>query len=102
MSLGRFETRLVASAKLTTMEKYGWAYNEDLMIVRENLGDEVRVIDDGTGVIKVCDHRGEFEVKIRDYQKKREHNVDSNGQKVIPGDPDRQGKYVSVWEVASH
>ncbi|MCK4327917.1 MAG: hypothetical protein KAW41_05640 [Candidatus Diapherotrites archaeon] len=95
MSLGSFETRLVASAKLTSMEKYGWAYNEDLLVVRGMLGDEVEIIDDGTGIIKIRDSIAEYTVHIRDYQQKKE-------SAPIPPAPEREGKYISVWDVASH
>ncbi|MFC2174298.1 hypothetical protein ACFLQ2_00315 [archaeon] len=95
MSLGSFETRLVASAKLTSMEKYGWAYNEDLLVVKGMLGDEVEIIDDGTGIIKIRDSLAEYTVHIRDYQKKIESTS-------IPTAPEREGKYISVWDVANH
>lgn len=101
MSLGSFETRLVAAAKLTSMEKYGWAYAEDLEVVKSVLSGEVTVIDDGTGTVRIQNALGEFEVKIRDYQKQDvQHN--ENGQHVIPPDPEREGKYISIWDVTSH
>ena len=101
MSLGSFETRLVASAKLSSMEKYGWAYNEDLEVVKSMLSSEVTIIDDGTGTVKIQNTLGEFAVEIRDYQKR---NVQTNeqGMRVIPPDPEREGKFVSVWEIGQH
>ena len=98
MSLGSFETRLVASAKLTSMEKYGWAYNEDLLVVQNMLGDEVEIVDDGTGVVKIRDSLAEYTVRIRDYQKK---NAEME-EHVIKCAPEREGKYISVWDVANH
>ena len=101
MSLGSFETRLVASAKLTSMEKYGWAYAEDLEVIKSMLASEVTIIDDGTGVVRIQNALGEFEVEIRDYQR-QETQVNEIGQRVIPPDPEREGKYISVWDVTSH
>ena len=101
MSLGSFETRLVASAKLTSMEKYGWAYAEDLAVVKSMLGSEVTVVDDGSGTVHIRNALGEFEVEIRDYQKQESHTNDA-GMRVIPPDPEREGKYISVWDVTSH
>ena len=77
------------------MEKYGWAYNEDLLVVQSMLGDEVEIIDDGTGVIKIRDSLAEYTVHIRDYQKKLESHP-------IKPAPEREGRYVSVWDVTNH
>ncbi len=101
MSLGSFETRLVASAKLSSMEKYGWAYAEDLEVVRSMLSDEVTITDDGSGTVRIRNALGEFEVKIRGYQK-QDTQVNEMGQHVIPPDPEREGKYISIWDVANH
>jgi len=98
MSLGAFETRLVASAKLSSMEKYGWAYNEDLEVVKSLLDEEVTIIDDGSGIIRIQNALGEFNVKIRDYQRQTEEME----SRVIRPDPEREGKYVSIWEVGQH
>lgn len=98
MSLGSFETRLVASAKLTSMEKYGWAYTEDLEVVRSMLAEEVTVVDDGSGIVKIQNALGEFTVQIRDYQKKTPEMESRN----IPPAPEREGKFISVWDVQHH
>lgn len=101
MSLGSFEMRLVASAKLSSMEKYGWCYSEDLAVVKSMLSDEVEIVDDGTGKIRIKNALGEFEVTVRDYQK-RNIERDNYGNYFVPGDAERQNKYVSVWDVANH
>ncbi len=101
MSLGSFETRLVASAKLSTMEKYGWCYSEDLAVVKSMLTEEVEITDDGSGVVQVKNALGVFQVKVRDYQK-QEIEKDLHGNHHVAADPSREGKYISVWDVTNH
>ncbi len=97
MGLGNFGQKLVASAKLSSMEKYGWAYMEDYLIVRENLAGEVQIEELGDGKIRVTHNGRTFEVKIRDWAGK---TMEKAGKpKVISGE--RKG-WVSIWDVNRH
>ena len=100
----RFEARLVASAKLSSMEKYGFCYMSDVALIKDALYDEVTVFDDGSGTVRIARGCSEFAVKIRDYAQPAAEAamVNDNGTKTIPGDPSRQGRFISVWDVKNH
>ncbi|MCD6522116.1 MAG: hypothetical protein J7K68_00015 [Candidatus Diapherotrites archaeon] len=103
MGWGRFEKKLIASAKLTTMEKYGFTYQEDVELIKECLYPEVEIeyLDD-SGRIRVRRGTFEFEAVIRDYIPKKRPQVEIQVQCGVPGDEERRGKWVSIWDVANH
>ena len=94
MSYGQFENRVIASAKLGYMEKYGVCNQEDICLVQESLGDELDIMDNGDGTFKVRTFSGEFVVKVRNYQPPRQ--VATEAVAVKPSEPQ---EYVSVFDV---
>lgn len=99
MGLGRFEKRLVASAKLGSMEKYGYCNSGDLDVVKEFLSDEVSCEELGHNKVRVLRNGRSFEVEVRgrvqgteNYQRK---------WKVEP-DEERKGRWVSVFDPENH
>ncbi len=96
MGLGNFGQKLVASAKLSSMEKYGWAYMEDYMLVRDGLAAEVYIEELEDGLVKITHNGRTFEVKIRDWTKSGNNKAT---KKKIDGE--RNG-WVSIWDVSKH
>ena len=117
MKWGRFEKKMIASAKLASLEKYGFTYNEDLDMIEECMYPEVRVEHlDNEGHIKViCSNGRQYEAYVKNYIPKRSlcqpkansgEIIDAEAV-VVPrygsaGDEDRRGKYVSVWDTEKH
>ncbi|GEM_PF-6238048 len=98
MGLGNFGQKLVASAKLSSMEKYGWAYMDDYLLVRENLAPEIYVEEIDEGVVRITHNGRTFEVKIRDWTGKKKQKQ-NQVQKKVEGE--RKG-WVSIWDVTKH
>ncbi len=96
MGLGNFGQKLVASAKLSSMEKYGWAYMEDYLLVKDALSTEVTIEELGNGMIRVTYNGRTFDVKIRDWAGPAEK---AGKPKIIQGE--RKG-WVSIWDVNNH
>lgn len=114
MGLGRFEQRMVASAKITSMERFGVTTAEDVRLVKKALKDEIAIKDLGDGTIKIeCADR-DIEAEVKDYDRLKEKtrsnsgNNGSNGgssqptTKEIEPDEEREGEWVSFWEVEDH
>ena len=99
MGLGNFGQKLVASAKLSSMEKYGWAYMDDYMLVRDNLATEIFVEEMGDGTVRITHNGRTFEVKIRDWTGKKSNG--KNGGEIKKVEGERKG-WVSVWDVSKH
>ncbi len=96
MGLGNFGQKLIASAKLSSMEKYGWAYMEDYLIVKDSLSAEVQIQELGDGRIRVVHNGRSFDVQIRDWA----GNAEKAGKpKIIQGERDG---WVSIWDVNKH
>ena len=97
MGLGNFGKKLVASAKLSSMEKYGWAYMEDYLIVKDSMAPEVNIEELGDGKIRVTYNGRTFDVLIRDWSGK---SMEKAGKpKIIEGT--RKG-WVSIWDINNH
>jgi hypothetical protein len=104
MALGGFDKKVVASAKLAFVEKYGFAYSSDIALIQDNLSAEINVEDIGEGMVCI-NHRGcKYNIEIRDYippANKPSVEVKENTGNV-PSDPERTNKWVSVWDAANH
>lgn len=98
MGLGNFGQKLVASAKLSSMEKYGWAYMEDYLIVKESMKPDIQIEELGNGNIRVTFNGRTFDVVIRDWAGKSMENAGK--PKVIAGE--RNEEWVSIWDVNKH
>ncbi len=97
MGLGNFGQKLVASAKLSSMEKYGWCYMEDYLIVKDNLAPDVQIEELGNGKIRVTFNGRTFDVVVRDWAGK---SMEKAGKpKIIQGE--RKG-WVSIWDINNH
>jgi len=92
---GLFDRKLIASAKLTSMEKYGFTYNSDLMLVESSLEDViVHHLDEGK--VRVTYNGKAFEVFVRDYVPPRKPVKD------VEGDRERKNRWVSIWDIENH
>ena len=108
MALGGFDKKVVATAKLAFVEKYGFAYSADIALIKDNLSAEVEVEDLGGGTVCV-NHRGcKYNVELRDYippannpavQLQSNENV---ATAKVQASPERNNKWVSVWDAANH
>ena len=95
MAKGLFDNKLIASAKLSFMEKYGFTYNVDLGIIEKYM-DNVIVEHIGEGKVKIIEDGRSFEVFVRDYQAP----IKDKGK--IEGHKDRKGKWISIWDIEHH
>jgi hypothetical protein len=106
---GGYDKKLIASAKLVSMEKYGYAYSEDLDLVQGALSNEVEVEGLEGGRARVTYNGKPFEVTVRGHmpgkktapttiQEKTEEQH-QRMKKIAEGE--RPG-WVSVWDAANH
>lgn len=102
MGLGRFEKRLVASAKLSTMEKYGYCYAEDLAVVKEYLSNEVNIEELDDGKVKITRNGISFEVTLKGTVPGKSTDVAISHSWVIPPAEERRGKWVSIFDPTNH
>ncbi len=116
MGLGRFEQRMIASAKITSMERFGVTTTKDVQLVKKTLKDEIAIKDLGDGTIKIeCADR-DIKAEVKDYDQLKEktqsnknsgnNGSDKNPSKVktkeIPPDKEREGEWISFWKVDDH
>lgn len=99
MGLGRFEKRLVASAKLFTMEKYGYCYAEDLAVVKEYLSDEIEIEELEGNKVRITRNGISFEITVKGGIPGR---VEQQNDWVIPPAKERRGKWVSIFDPTNH
>ncbi|MCD4740571.1 hypothetical protein K8R43_05295 [archaeon] len=99
MGLGMFENRLVASAKVMSMEKYGYCSSEDLAVVKDFLSDEVCCEKLEGNKYKITRAGISFEVEVRGHVSGQE----SYERKwAVEPSKERKGKWVSVFDPANH
>ncbi|MCD6414171.1 MAG: hypothetical protein J7L23_00905 [Candidatus Diapherotrites archaeon] len=98
MGIGRFEKRLIASAKLASMEKYGYCYSEDLAVVKEYLRDEVEIEESEGNRVTVTRNGISFEIDVRGMVPKK---TEVASWAIQPAE-ERRGKWVSVFDPANH
>ena len=85
MGYGRFENRLIASAKADSMEKYGSCSAEDLAAVQEFLSDEVSCEKLDNNKYRLTRAGRSFEIAVK-------------GQAAVLGSTERKGKVEPVEE----
>ena len=99
MGLGRFGKRLIASAKLASMEKYGYGYAEDLAVIEEFLSDEVLCEHLEDNRVRFTRNGHSFEVEIRG---KVPGMLNYKRRYTIEPCEERKGKWVSIFDPANH
>lgn len=99
MGLGMFEKRLVASAKVMSMEKYGYCSSEDIAVVKEFLNDEVCCEKLEGNKYKVTRNGQSFEIEVRGVIPGTE-NYERKWK--IEADEKRKDKWVSVFDPENH
>ncbi len=103
MALGGFDKKVVASAKLAFVEKYGFAYSSDIALIQDSLRNEIDVENLGDGMVCI-NHRGcKYNIAIRDYIPPANNpSVEVEQAGNVPSDPERANKWVSVWDATNH
>lgn len=99
---GIFEKRVIASSKLSSLEKYGFTYTADLDLIKEYVNG-VSVEDIGDGKVKVHYNNEIHEAEVRDYIKPSpQEEQPANGHAPAQQEPAKPRHHHSIFDVNAY